>query len=254
MSDFRVEPTGIEIAVDAASVPFRIGLIALATDYTVDRDFARICDPNSEGVYVTRIDYHNPTTPENLRRTGPLLTEAAAQILPGEPLDVIAYGCTSASVVLGEQAVVDFITSGRPGVKCTTPASAALAAFEAVGVKRISVLTPYNQDVTTEVATYFKAHGLEIAGATYLNFLDDREMAKIAHSSIIEAGSAAMADDADALFLSCTALRSVECVAALEERLGKPVITSNQALAWRAMRLAGSDRKVAGFGRLLSQA
>ena len=75
------------------------GLIALATDHTSERDFARMCDPNQVGVYVNRVFNENPTTPENLRRMEPRLRAAAAEILPEEVLDAIYYGCTSSTGV-----------------------------------------------------------------------------------------------------------------------------------------------------------
>lgn len=244
--------SSVPIQTDPNPLAARIGLIALATDHTAENDFARICDPHEVGVYVTRIDYDNPTTPENLHKTGPRLTQAAAQILPGEQMDVIAYACTSASIVLGEEAVSGFIAAGRPEATCVTPASAALAAFSALGVQRISVLTPYNEEVTRAVSGYFTDHGLSVSRATYLDFLDDRKMARISLESIVDAGMAAMAEDSDALFLSCTALRSAACVDVLEKRLGKPVITSNQAMAWRSLRLVSNNQAIPGFGRLLT--
>ena len=250
MPDIVLEHSPVPLQVDPEPVPKRIGVIALATDHSVEPDFASVCDPAEIGIYVNRIAYDNPTTPENLRRTGPRLTEAAAQILPGEDLGVIAYACTSASIVLGDVAVMAHIQEGRPEAQAVTPANAAASAFETLGVEKISVMTPYNKEVTGAVADYFEAQGLGICNATYLDFLDDRQMARISRDSIIKAGIVAMAEDADALFISCTALRSMSCVDALEREIGKPVVTSNQALSWRAQRLAGVTRQVSGFGLL----
>ena len=237
--------------LDAAPVAKRIGLIALATDHTSELDFARICDPAEVGVYVTRIAYDNPTTPDSLRRTGPRLTDAASLILPGETLDVVAFGCTAASVVLGDEAVADYIRQAKPGSKCVTPTSAAFAAFAALGVRKVSVLTPYSPPVTEELVAYFSRNGLDVINWNCFGLEDDRQMARISRASLLVASIETMDDAADALFISCTALRAAACAAEIEQAIGKPVVTSNQAAVWRSLRLAGIDRKIPGFGRLL---
>ncbi|EBA18273.1 Asp/Glu/Hydantoin racemase family protein [Roseobacter sp. SK209-2-6] len=248
--DIHATPSRVPARLDARSVPKRIALVTLATDHTSERDFARICDPDRIGVYVNRIAFENPTTKETLLKTGPRLSEAAAQILPGEEVDVVAYGCTAASIVLGNDAVTRHLNAAKPDTPCVTPSSAAFAAFAALGAKRVSLLTPYSAEVTEEMAQYFAAHGPEVVNATCFGLTDDREMARISEDSIIEAAIAACSGQADALFLSCTALRAATCVQQIEDRLGKPVVTSNQAMAWHCQRLAGITDPVQGYGRL----
>lgn len=237
--------------LDISPVAKRIGLIALATDHTSELDFARMCDPEEVGVYVTRIAYDNPTTPDSLRRTGPRLTDAASLILPEERLDVVAFGCTAASVVLGDAAVAEHIQRAKPGSKCVTPTSAAFAAFAALGARKVSVLTPYSPKVTEELVAYFSSNGLDVVNWNCFGLEDDRKMARISRSSLIAASIDTIDDAADALFISCTALRAAACVEEIEQAIGKPVVTSNQAAVWRCLRLAGIDRKIPGYGRLL---
>ncbi len=248
--DIHSTLTSVPARLDERPVAKRIGFVALATDHTSERDFARICNPEQIGVYTNRIAFDNPTTREALLQTGPRLTEAAAQILPDEDVDVIAYGCTAASIVLGNDRVTQHLNAAKPNTPCVTPSSAAFDAFAALGAARVSILTPYSQAVTDEMAQYFSTHGPEVISASCFGLTDDRQMARVSEDSIITAGLAACAPNADALFLSCTALRASVCVERLEDRLGKPVITSNQALIWRALRLAGLTTPVAGYGRL----
>ncbi|UWR78375.1 ectoine utilization protein EutA [Phaeobacter inhibens] len=248
--DIHSAPSRVPARLDGRPVSKRIALVALATDHTSERDFARICDPDQIGVYVNRIEFENPTTKETLLKTGPRLTEAAAQILPGEEVDVVAYGCTAASIVLGNDAVGRYLNAAKPDTPCVTPSSAAFDAFAALGAKRVSLLTPYSPEVTDEMAQYFAAHGPEVASAACFGLTDDREMARISEDSIIEAAVAACDSQADALFLSCTALRAATCVQRIEDRLGKPVVSSNQAMIWRCLRLAGITDPVQGYGRL----
>ena len=248
--DIHSTPSRVPALLEDRPVKKRIALVALATDHTSERDFSRICDPDQVGVYTNRITFENPTTKETLLRTGPRLSEAAAQILPDEEVDVVAYGCTAASIVLGNDAVTRYLNAAKPDTPCVTPSSAAFDAFEALGVKRVSVLTPYSPDVTDELAQYFATHGPEVVNAACFGLTDDRQMARISEDSIIEAGIAACSDQADALFLSCTALRAATCVQRIEDRLGKPVVSSNQAMVWRCLRLAGIMVSVPGYGQL----
>ncbi|MCG7624591.1 ectoine utilization protein EutA [Epibacterium sp. Ofav1-8] len=250
--DIHVTPSGVSMRLEERPVRRRIALVVLATDHTSERDFARICDPAEVGVYTNRIAFENPTTRDSLLRTGPRLTEAAAQILPGEPVDVLAYGCTAASIVLGNAAVTDHLHAAKPDTPCVTPSSAAFDAFAALGVGRIALLAPNSLPVTEDLAQYFARHGPDVLRATALGLEDDREMARISEASIIEAALAADDPAAEALFLSCTALRALPCIARIEAALGKPVVSSNQAMIWRSLRLTGARQPVPGYGQLFT--
>lgn len=238
--------------LDARPLRKRVGLVILATDHTTEPDFHRMVASERIGVYVARIFYANPTTPENLRRMQPALTEGAALILPGEDLDAICYSCTSASVVIGDEEIAAAIGKAKPGVPVVTPTLAATAGLKALGARKISILTPYTVETSRPMADYFAGRGFDIASFTCLGFEDDREMARIAPASLVELARAAMAPEADALFISCTALRSASAVAAIEQAIGRPVVTSNQATAWNCLRLCGDASSDPQFGRLMT--
>ncbi len=230
----------------------RVGLIILATDHTSEPDYARMVASERVGVYVARLAYANPTTPENLAAMQPALGEAAGLILPGEPLDTICYSCTSASVVIGDEAVEKAIAAGKPGVPVVTPAKAAATGLKALDATRISVLTPYTVETSQPMADYFEAKGFDIARFTCLGFEDDREMARISPDALVELAREAMAPDAQALFVSCTALRAASVAARIEDAIGRPVVTSNQATAWQCLRLSGDGTPRPQFGRLMT--
>ena len=250
----KVQSPEWDLAFDERPARWRIGLIALATDHTAERDFAAMCPGPEVAVYVTRILNVNPTTVENLRAMRPRITEAAALILPGETLDAIAYGCTSASVVIGDRVVEAAIQAAKPDVPCVTPPSAARAAFQRLGVRRISILTPYTREVSTPFVDYFEEHGLEVANLACFGLEDDTLMARVTPASVVEAAVEAVRPDAEALFVSCTAVRSAQVAEEIEARIGRPVVTSNQAMFWRCLRAAGCDLPVPGHGRLLREA
>ncbi|MFT5218459.1 MAG: maleate isomerase [Planctomycetota bacterium] len=228
----------------------KLGLIALATDLTCERDFARLLPQQQAGLYTTRVAFENPTTLENLRHMAPRLTAAADLILPGEPLDAICYSCTAASVVIGDEVVADAIHEARPGVPVVTPSGAARQAFAALGVHRIAILTPYLVETSLPMAAYFSRHGLEVIRLECFGLEDDRVMARVSGDSIIEAACKVDGPEVEAIFLSCTGLPAVPVIAEIETLTGKPVVTSNQASAWAMMRHAGLDHHPQGYGRL----
>jgi maleate isomerase len=238
--------------LDERPVAKRIGLVILATDHTTEVDFQRMVVSERIGLYTARVAYANPTTPENLRRMQPRLTEAAGLILPDEPLDTICYSCNSASVVIGDAAVAATIQAAKPGVPVVTPPLAAVAGLKALGVRRISVLTPYTVETSRPMAAYFADHGFGIARFTCLGFDDDREMARISPASLVEAAVEATAADSDALFIACTALRAAGAVPAIERAIGRPVVSSNLATAWQCLALCGETEPRPVLGQLMS--
>ena len=228
-----------------------IGLIALATDQVCEHDVARILALAGLPLYVSRVAFPAEVALDTLAGMRAGLRDAAALLLPGERLDVIAYGCTSGSIVIGEDTVFARLREARPGVQCTTPPTAAMAAFAAIGMRRIAVLTPYVDTINARVRSYLEGRGLDIVSFGSFYRRTDPEIASIVPESIAEAAVALDRPDIDGLFISCTALRTLPVIEALEEKLGKPVVTSNQAMAWHALRLAGARRRLEGLGRLL---
>ncbi len=246
-----------QVSIAATKVRFeeraavkRLGLIALATDLTSERDFTRLVPADRAAVHVARLAFENPTTPENLVKMSPRLIAAADLILPDEALAAVCYSCTAASVVIGDDAIADAIHAVRPGVPVVTPTGAARLALAALGINRIAILTPYLIETSRPMADYFTAQGFEVSRLDCFGLQDDRQMARVHHDSIVEAASAIDSPEADGIFISCTALPALGAVAEIEARTGKPVVTSNQASIWAMLRHAGLDDAPAGFGRL----
>ncbi|TIO05898.1 MAG: Asp/Glu racemase, partial [Mesorhizobium sp.] len=120
-----------------------IGLAILATDQTLEHEFRALVRIPGVAFYEARLFNDNDITPNTLRAIGPRIAPTVDLILPSIPLDVVGFGCTSATMTLGEEAVFAEIRKARPGVACTTPVTGALAAFKALGAKGIGLLTPY---------------------------------------------------------------------------------------------------------------
>ncbi len=227
----------------------RVGLLALGTDLCTEADVRRML-PDTVGLYSNRVHHENPMSLEALRRVGDDLPRAGRDLLPGLDLDVVAYGCTSGTIALGEAETLALIARSRPCRFQTTPVTASLAALAHLGARRVSILTPYLTDVNRALGDYYASRGLEVINVSGLDMDDDYAMTALTPETLVEAGVAAMDDDADALFISCTALRASLAVERLEARLGRPVVTSNQSMAWHVLHLTGQAADAAAPGRL----
>lgn len=216
----------------------RIGLLALATDLNSEADLRRML-PDDVGLFSNRVQHTNPMSLQALRRVADDLPRAGSGLLPGLDLDVVIYGCTSGTIALGEAATLEAVARARASRHQTTPVTASLAALRRLGARRVSILTPYREDVNRALGSYYASRGLEVLNVAGLGMDDDYAMTALPPQALVEAGRQAMAPGADALFISCTALRASLAVDALEAALGRPVVTSNQAIAWHVLRLLG---------------
>ena len=232
----------------------RMGLIALATDHVIEHELGFLMqDIKGAQLYTTKVPMESCVTPETLSAMNSRLTSAARTLLPGNTFDVVGYGCTSASVVIGEEEVMHSIHAACPGVKITTPITACLAALETFNAKTICLLTPYIEDVNVLIREYFEARGIDVAVCATFAEINDNRAGMITPESIRDAVTNVFsAVDADLIFISCTSLRAAQLVPELESILMSNVTTSNHALAWHMLRLAGIDDKMPEKGKLFS--
>ncbi len=228
-----------------------IGLVVLATDHTIEHEWRKMLGIEGVAFYESRIFNSSTITPETLAAMEAGLAGAVGLIRPGERLDVVAFGCTSATMVIGEEGVFARIREARPGIACTTPITAAVAGLQALGARRIALLTPYIDRINRMMRRFIEERGLEVPVMGSFNHENDNEVARIKPTSIAAAvQELGLRPEVDAVFVACTSLRVAERVAAMEALIGKPVTSSNHAMAWHALRLAGYEGAVAGFGRL----
>jgi maleate isomerase len=229
----------------------RVGLVVLSSDYTLEHEFRRVISTPGVECYHTRVENSPEVTPSTLAAMKEKIPAALSCILPGDTLDVVAYGCTSATTVLGEQTIFNQVQSVQPNAQVTTPVTAAFAAFDALSAKRIAVLTPYRSDVNTTVRSYIVNAGYEVPVFGSFNEPMDPVVAKIDAKSITAGIDTILRKcDVDMVFVSCTSVRLVDEIAALETRFGLPVTSSNHAMAWHCLRLAGVSESQPEWGRL----
>lgn len=247
---FKSDPVQGAPVLDAGPGRWRIGTIVLANDYATERDFMNMRPNDEVALFTSRVPNTNACTVETLRLMQPHISKAASLMVPDGRIDVVAYSCTSGGVVLGFDAVKALIHAVRPGVHCVTPMSASLAALDRFEARRLAVLTPYVDDVNAVIAEHLHTEGKEVVAFTSFQIEDNETMAAVTPDAILNAALQADRAEADALFISCTAIRAVDVVERIETAIGKPVVTANQAMFWQSLRLARCSLPVPGYGRL----
>tara|TARA_B100001939_G_scaffold48345_1_gene37762 strand:- start:404 stop:964 length:561 start_codon:yes stop_codon:yes gene_type:complete len=180
------------------------------------------------------------------------VTEVTNNILPNEDIDCIVYGCTSGTIAAGYDSIEKKVKAAKPKAKLTTPSSAAIKALKKLGVKKIAIFTPYSKKLNDEVVIYFSNEGFEITSNYYLDIKADYDIGKVDQEFLYNTLSNFEMNDADALFISCTALPVLNIIDKLEKKLNKPVLSSNQALIWDSLESIGKNNSVTGFGKLFN--
>lgn len=216
-----------------------LGLIVLQADETIEPEMAQMTAQDGVSLYHSRIRMAAEITPETLATMLDGIP-GSTDLLPGIDFDVIGYACTSGATVIGPENVARAVQSARPSAKVTDPVTATIAALRHLGAKRIGFVTPYVAEVSAAMRGLLEREGFEIAAFASFEEGDDRVVARIAPQSIKAAILAVnnMAD-CDAIFVSCTNLRVLGIAAETEVEIGRPVISSNIALGWHMLHLAG---------------
>jgi len=236
---------------DGVGYRARIGLIVLSSDYTIEHEFRKMLDVPGLALYHSRIENDAEVSAESLARMEARIADATAVITPGVDLDVVCFACTSGALVIGEENVHARIRDVRPGVPCTTPMEATLAALKALGAQSIALVAPYVDAINRRMRAHIIRNGFQVPVMGSWNIADDVQVARVSPETVARAVLELGAEDSvDAVFVSCTSVRLVEQVGQLEATLGKPVISSNLATAWHCLRLARIADSVPGFGRL----
>lgn len=228
----------------------RIGVVVLETDRTLEPEM-RSVDLSGVDWYHSRIPMDVSVTPDTLTSMEQNLPTAAALLPVDFDFDAIGYGCTSAATLIGESGVTSAIQSAHPGVACTNPITAAVAALRALEAHRIAVVTPYTADVTAPIIDHFGEQGLSVSAVGSFLEGNDLVVGRITEASVAAAARQVAAEaPCDAIFVSCTSLRAFGIVQSLEAELGKPVVSSNLAFTWHLLRLASVDDALPQLGQL----
>jgi maleate cis-trans isomerase len=233
----------------------RIGVMVPSTNTTCEADF-QLTVPRDITIHGQRLWMTNEGTGDDAYVRMNAEIESGARYLATAHVNVIVYGCTTGSFYKGpgwDTQMLELIRR-EAGVPAVATSPSVVEALRFFGARRISVATPYPDWNNQRLRAYLEAQGFEV-----LNVDGEPHAAASGNQGINDQDPDAVADfasricrpEADALLCSCTAWRSVEAAAAIEARIGKPVVSSNQSTIWTALRALGVARPITGFGRLL---
>ncbi len=236
----------------------RFGILVPFTNTNLEPDMA-LLRPDGASMHFARMGgYDQDEIPDadQMHGLGAADLDEPLHLLQGVRPDVILYGCTSATLTHGpafDRELAQRIKA-ESGAETVTAAGALVHALQTLGVIRIGFASPYVSAINDMAIGFLAETGIEtVARSEVSGELDNYGQGNLDPQAVFDLGLAANQPEAEAIVLSCTDMRSVEIVARLEDAVRKPVISSNQAMVFQAMQLAGISETLPGYGQLLQR-
>lgn len=232
----------------------KIGLIVPAPGCALEMECNEMA-PEGVAIVTTRIPLEK-ATPEFLIKIASYIDGAARLLAAAEP-DVIALGCTAGSFIKGIGYDKSIIKSIEEATNITglTTSTAVLGALTKLRARKISIATPYIDEVNKQEKMFFEANGFNVISIEGLQLgrTSSRDMPLVEAKTMYGFVKKVYRPECDVIFISCTGLGVISIIEELENELGKPVITSNQATFWAALRIAKVWDPIKGYGKLLRE-
>ena len=227
----------------------KIGLIYPAPATAGEFEFHQMA-PEGVVVCTTRIPQEQ-TTPESLIKMADCVEDASV-LLSQAKVDVIVFGCTAGSFIKGTGYDKEIIRKIEDlvHIPAITTSTAVIEALKVIGVKKIVVATPYSEEVNRRERLFLESHSFQVQEIRGLGIIDPRELASVEPDVMYRLAKDMVSDTTDGIFISCTGLRVISIIDILEHESQKPVITSNQATMWAALRRVDIREEITGLGRL----
>ena len=234
----------------------KLGVIVPPTNTANEAEWNQMA-PAGVSIHAARMPLHTDTASDAGRAALSADIERYAADLAQASVDVIAYGCTAGSMVKPVTALADFMWE-KTGISAMTTAQAIIEALQTLAVQRIAVATPYHNTLNQHEFDFLSSYDFDVLTIAGLGYGENgpqeyRNIARIQAPAVIDLVRRVDSDDVQAILISCTDLASLTVIAKLEEELGKPVISSNTATFWAALRAAGISDAVLGYGTLLAR-
>lgn len=238
-------------AVDYGS-RLRAGILIPSGNSVAEPELRAMLPPQAS-MLVTRLPLRGSSRAELMRMLDHL--EAASGLLADADVEVIVFHCTAVSTFAPDMAegIRERIEKAT-GKKCFTTADAVLRALSRLGARRVSLLTPYIDEVHLREVEFLEANGFPVVGGANLGIDTNAQMSELEPEAILNWAQRNISHASDVCFLSCTAIKSASIISALERTCGKPVITSNQCMIWHLLRSSDVAGSAAGFGMLFDGA
>lgn len=230
----------------------RIGLIIPSSNTVMEPEFNKMA-PEGVSIHAARMHFRE-VTPESLIKMEKYAEQAIKDLADAE-VDVIIYGCTSGSLIKGKGYDIELgrkikEISGIPGVTTSTAVIEALKFFK---MDKISVATPYPEDVNRKEKEFLEGNKIKVLKIKGLGFLRNIDNGRQDPSVAYRLARKVYLPEADGVFISCTNFRTIEIIEPLERDFKKPVITSNQASFWAALKKVRISEPINYYGKLLTE-
>jgi len=232
----------------------RLGVIVPSVNIVVEAWYPQIV-PDRVSVHFARMLMPPGTSPERIiemdRTDGRHAIDQLASCRP----HAIAYGCTASSIVRGHEFDAHLREEIRhiTGAPATSATNSIFTACAALGMKRVTAISPYPEAVDAAEHRFFAEGGVETIAGAHLGITDGFRLAEPEPAAILDLALGAWDPASDGVIIACLNFRSHPIIDALEARIGKPVVTSTQATLWHVLRLAGVTTPIPGYGRLLRE-
>lgn len=227
----------------------RIGLMIVAGNAVIEPEFNKMV-PEGLAVHYTRM-WHERSV-EGLKKMADY-TEDAAGLLACAAVDIIAYADTTGSLVEGvgmDQRLIRRIEAAT-GIQATTTTTAVMHAFRELKINKVAIACPYPEDICHAEKAFFEASGIKVVNMISVDF--DREKLRLEPpEATYDAACEVDTPEADAVFISCCAFKSITVIEKLEKKLRKPVFSSNTATLWDILKRLEIREQIRGYGSLLT--
>lgn len=228
----------------------KIGIIIPSVNATMEPEMWRMA-PEGVSVYASRMLAVGCSI-DDLKAQDAFVETCAQELGTAYP-DVIVFGCTSGSFLGGpewESGIRRRITQ-ISNCQAITTTGAVLNALNAFGKKKLTIASPYVDEVADLESRFFRSQGYDVVSEKNLGFDKGIDIFSQQPSNIYSLARAAVVPETEILFISCTNLRTIENLEVLEQDLGIPVISSNQCSMWVALRATHVNQKIDGWGSLM---
>ena len=234
----------------------RIGVLVPYTNTNLEPDMTLLSPEGVSAHFMRMGGYDEDEIPDEdqMAGLGSADLDVPLSLLQGAKPDVVLYGCTSATLSHGpsfDRELARTIKS-QSGAQTVTAAGALVAALTALNVTRIGFASPYVPSLNDRAIAFLEDEGFAtVSRAEVTEALGNAGQGALTPDAVFDLGTRADSPEAEAIVLSCTDMRSVEVIDTLEQAVGKPVVTSNQAMMFQALQMLGIPDAPSGYGRLL---
>jgi len=228
----------------------RIGLITLASDLRIEKDFNNIIFDKNIDLYCNRIKSYNPLTNETLKKMADDIPKVTENILPDQKLECVAYAFTSVTIAAGYSSIFQKVNLAKPNTKVTTPITSAINALKSLKIKKLTIFTPYTDEINQSVINYFEKEKIKLSELSYFDLASDLDIGRVDPDYLFDVLTKIDLSNSDALFVSCTSLPVLSIIKELEKKINKVVLSSNQTLIWDTLRQIEFKKEINGYGEL----